>query len=365
MENSFTLTPCLSGTIIWQQPALQPYLVQLKQLISAPPDIYQALYMETLLHFAEFCQAMPFDVHEPKPYSLLQRQMELALTALKLRRGKMLPQHSESEIIAEQEPIWTYAIFTACLLTGLSRLHQDRQVELFLNQQEKIGEWSALTGNLFEPQTHYKIKSSHNLPLVRPAICNALLVGRIIPTVALRWLTNQPAIFTSWWQAITHESDSPRDGLSTLIEEAAVKINYPLINESNTESSTALNQENQSSLNNQALADLTTWVQQYYETKGCDAERDLLLHIPAGLFIEVKRMADFLNLYSKYGSQKDLLKYLDEYLLKENNSPWHRFRLARFEKRLILEGIILPEGFLPPAIKLLPLQSSFVPDIPL
>lgn len=365
MENTFVLTPCLSGTVIWQQPTLQPYLVQLKQLISAPPDTYQELYMETLLRFAEFCQAMPFDIHEPKPYSLLQRQMELTLTALKLRRGRMLPQHSESEIIAEQEPIWTYAIFTACLLTGLSRLHQDRHVELFLNQQEKIGEWSVLTGNLFEPQTLYKLNDTYNLPLVKPAICNALLVGRIIPTVALRWLTNQPTIFTSWWQAITHENNGQKDGLSTLIAEAAIKISYPINNEkTDTTSTPNSDQENQFSLSIQALEDITTWVQQYAD-KECDAERDLLLRIPSGLFIEAKCIADFLKLYPKYDSQKNLLACLNDYLLKENNSPWHRFRSTRFEKRLILDGIILREAFLPPSIKLLPMQSSFVPDIPL
>ena len=130
---------------------------ELKSLISAPVHVYSALYETTLFRLMEFCQAMPQDMNQPKPYSLLMTALENAVAALKIRRGKMLPRHSNSETIAEQEPLWTYAVFTASLWAQLPNLQTDRTVELYKNEQEKIGRWHPLAGNLYEPNTFYKI----------------------------------------------------------------------------------------------------------------------------------------------------------------------------------------------------------------
>ncbi len=357
------LMPCLPGEAISKEPLIRPLLSQLKSLVSAPPDIYQQLYLATFAAFAEFCQAMPFDIQQPEPYSLLQRQLELAITALKLRRGRMLPQNSESESIAEQEPLWTYAVFTACLFTGLARLQKDRTVALYVNANEKIGQWSVLTGNLYEQKTHYSVSTKPNRKLVDSSGYMAFLAGRIVPSCAIRWLTGYSEVFISWWQAITSDIQAEKvDGLTLLIKQAAEKINYPLNPEETMEAEKLIIL---SSSNKRILEDMTSWLQQQCEENGCDPERDLLLRIPDGLFIASKRIADFLMCYPNYGSQDDLLQNLKDHLLKENDSIIHRYRFAHFEKRLILEGIILNEVDLPPAVKILPYQSSFVSEIPL
>lgn len=352
------LMPCLSGAALLQQPSIMPWLAQLKLLISAPPDTYQELYLATLLRFAEFCQAMPFDVRRPQPYSLLQRQLELAITALKLRRGCMLPQYSESELIAEQEPLWTYAVFTTCLFTGFSRLQHDRIVELYLNKNDKIGEWSVLAGNLYEPETYYLINPSPSPALVDSAIYLALLIGRIIPACAIRWLANKPEVFHSWWQAITGEiTVEKKDGLLQLIEQAAEKIDYPFNDKEPSKKSTKT-----VLFADQALEDILAWLQQRGKTPDHNPESDLLLRIPAGLFIDLNRIADFLNIYPEYSSQAHFLECLDNFLLKDNQSVLHRYRSSRFEKRIVLEGVILQEKYLSPLLKAFPMQSSFVPD---
>lgn len=354
---------CLPGEAIARQPLIRPLLLQLKSLVSAPPDIYQQLYLATFTAFAEFCQAMPFDVQQPEPYSLLQRQLELAITALKLRRGRMLPQNSESESIAEQEPLWTYVVFTACLFTGLARLQEDRRVALYVNANEKIGQWSVLAGNLYEQKTHYSVGTQPSRKLIDSSCYMAFLAGRIIPAYAMRWLASYPEVFISWWQAIALGVQVEKaDGLILLIKQAAEKIDYPLSYEEVIETEKLADL---SSSNNQALEDISSWLQQQCEENGCDPERDLLLRIPGGLFIASERIAHFLACNPKYGSQDCLLQNLEDYLLKENNSMIHRYRPDRFEKRLILEGIILKECALPPVVKKLPYQSSFVSEIPL
>ena len=103
---------------------------ELKSLISAPAPVYAALYETTLFRLMEFCQAMPQNINQPTPYSLLTTTLETAVAALKVRRGVMLPRHSNSETIAEQEPLWTYAVFTASLWVQLPDLQADRTIEL-------------------------------------------------------------------------------------------------------------------------------------------------------------------------------------------------------------------------------------------
>ncbi len=355
------LMPCLPGETIAQQPLIRPLLLQLKSLVSAPPDIYRELYLATFTAFAEFCQAMPFDMQQPQPYSLLQRQLELAITALKLRRGRMLPQNSESELIAEQEPLWTYAVFTACLFSGLNRLQKDRIVELYLNENEKIGQWSVLAGNLFEPKTFYTVSGWPTRTWLDHFSYLALLIGRIVPAQALRWLTTDYEVFFNWWEAITiNLCEERKDGLSLLIKQAAEEIDYSFLGETFKKKN-----EHTSPSANSALEDFIAWLKKQCEENGCDSERDLLLRIPEGFFIELHRVADFLRCHPQYGSPEHFVRILKGYLLKENDSTVHCYRSARFEERLLLHGVILPEDYLPPIVKSLPYQSSFVSEIPL
>lgn len=47
---------------------------------------------------------------------LLAHGLEVALHALKLRRGHLLPQRADTEEIVAKRDIWTFAIFSAALL---------------------------------------------------------------------------------------------------------------------------------------------------------------------------------------------------------------------------------------------------------
>ena len=75
------LQPCLSGEALMKQKTVQRDTALLKQLISAPADIYQQLYLKTLHAVLELCQAIPQDSKHPEPYSFIQNQLNLTITA--------------------------------------------------------------------------------------------------------------------------------------------------------------------------------------------------------------------------------------------------------------------------------------------
>ena len=218
------LQPCLSGEALMKQKTVQRDTALLKQLISAPADIYQQLYLKTLHAVLELCQAIPQDITQSKPYSFMQNQLDLTITALKLRRGKLLPTNANSETIAEQEPLWTYALFSACLLYKLDRIQAVGYIELYKNPSEKLGLWHPVAGSLAEPTTYYSITAEKNTLILDKKAFQSILIGKLIPTVALRWLAQYPTVFQDW-QAVIVEHAQPNNPLQILIQHALDAIN--------------------------------------------------------------------------------------------------------------------------------------------
>ena len=115
----------------------------------------------------------------------------------------MMPRHSNSETIAEQEPLWTYAVFIASLWVRLPDLQIDRTIELYKNEQEKIGVWHPVSGNLYEPHTFYKILPKPHPILINRTTCLAANVIKIMPSVACRWLSSDQKVWSAWWEIMT------------------------------------------------------------------------------------------------------------------------------------------------------------------
>jgi hypothetical protein len=368
------LQPCLSAKEICQEPLLQPYLIQLKQLVSAPTDTYQELYVTTLQRFMEFCQAMPFDIQQPKPYSLLQKQLDLAITALKLRRGKMLPLHSESETIAEQEPMWTFALFTACLFANINRLQYDRCIELYLSAGEKIGIWSVIAGNLYEPSTLYKLAPPMTDPIILNAeILYATLIGRIIPAISLRWLCSQPLVFSCWQEAIMQAgiAANPKNAITNLMQLAAEKIDYHINSltvynsapsesgQNDTKQDSILSQEKTES---NLLKCLLDWLTEEIIKKDSDPQKIEYLRISEGLLVSVSMLSCFCKAYPDYQSLEKLFSLLAKVIFTKNDNPIVRYRSVHFERRDIIRGIILIDSYLNDDLKSLTIRDDFLPD---
>jgi len=221
------LQPCLSGKTIAEKSEIKSLLIELRQLISSPNDIYKELYMLTIYHFLELCQAMPENLQDVKsqPYSLAKQHLTLAIAVLKLRRGQMLPQNSNSETVAEQEPLWTYALFTASLLYNIQRIQLDRTVELYKNENEKLGIWHPVVGSLYEPHTYYKLSTEAPILIVNTTQLQTILLEKIIPAVGMRWLSGAKDIFQPWFQAITIPN-AEKNMLLALIQKAANTLQF-------------------------------------------------------------------------------------------------------------------------------------------
>src|SRR5437762_1636697 len=126
------ITQVSSGHELLQQANISNYVREINGLVSCPPTIYEKLYFSTMVKLAEFCQSMPYSETDFNwKYGFLERQLKLAVSALKLRRGILFPKNSGAEAIAAEEAEWTYAIFSASLMRDLYQLQANRIVNRY------------------------------------------------------------------------------------------------------------------------------------------------------------------------------------------------------------------------------------------
>ena len=172
------LQPCLRGEEIVKQGPFSNYLSQFRALISAPPDTYADLYLTTLYRFMELCQSLPLvsplknQTTPSATYGLLNQAFSVAVAALKIRRGRVMPQHSDSEKIAEQEPRWTYALLTTVLFCSLpAEGFTDYRVGLYKSGQERW-ERGILSPAVFTSLRPFiKLRTKHSVRLLTVLCC--------------------------------------------------------------------------------------------------------------------------------------------------------------------------------------------------
>lgn len=420
-----TCWPCLTGEDIARRQEFQTLHGELKALISAPASLYATLYETTLLNFMEFCQAMPYNMHQPKPYSLLATALETAVAALKVRRGVMMPQHSHSETIAEQEPLWTYAVFIASLWVRLPDLQTDRSIELYKNEQEKIGLWHPISGNLYEPHTFYKVLAKPHPMLIDRTACLSANLIKIMPSVACRWLSSDQKVWSACWEVMTHTA-STHNELRELIQKilphsetiAPPTEKITIINSSETEpeknkiekvegsneqeecqenkdqevtqskapfeaaipeedepfventasepkleppASEKLNQTHKSQAVN-ALADLNQWIMHHCSPAGGLNGKKQFLRIQSGLLIRDSSLTHFIKENSEYESVESLLKLLIPYLRKEENQVIFHYCFVHNSVEKTLHGIILRRRYLCEPLKNFP-DNQFIQNL--
>ncbi len=359
------LTACLPGSQIIGFLPLKPYFNEIRQLVSAPTDVYEQFYLSTLCGVAEFCQAMPFSqTHFTGDYGLLKRQLMLTIAALKLRRGKLLPKQGEIETIAAEEAAWTYALFSTSLLRDLHMAQHNRIVTLHQANGEAAGSWVPLSGSLYEKSRYYRLEWATNKEVTDTAILMAVLAGRIIPPAVIRWLADKNTLYALWWETLLHE---PKEGnvLQAIIAEAGEK-SETLLPEEKTQ---------QALLNHSpiSLDQLTAWL--ISKLKDCPEQ---MFQVEQGFFVSEIMLDDFLSDTEKAEERDKKEKkekinkavFLQQLaktgalILKENNF-FHALVPKQFEDRRVIKGIMLNKDFLPEILQRQPINLDFKEHIPL
>jgi hypothetical protein len=216
--------PWLSGHEILNQADLKNQLNEIKSLISCPDDIYNQLYLSILKRLAEYCQAMPFSETEFNcDYGFLNRQLKLASTVLKIRRGILFPKNAGAEKIASEESQWTYGLFSGALLKDLYQLHLNREVQLFDENKSKLKIWSAISDSLSENKYLYEMQFVTKKTDINIHTTMEAFIKIMISQVSRGWIYKNQFLFSQWWDVLLHISSGSND-IEEIIAKSAGKV---------------------------------------------------------------------------------------------------------------------------------------------
>lgn len=199
-----------------------PLLSSIRQQVGVPEAHWNSLYHRLFESFAAFVQQLPASEahHHHEPGGLLAHGLQVALSALTLRRGVLLPPGANAEELAEKQDVWTYAAATAALLHDIGKPLGDQRTALFDADGKALGDWDALAGPMTAPAVAYRIQFRRGRRYRLHARLPPLLAHHIVPASGLRWLASDMDVFECWLATISGADDEIAGELGKLIRSA-------------------------------------------------------------------------------------------------------------------------------------------------
>lgn len=131
----------------------QACLRQLASLVSVTDGHFRALYRGAAENLAGLVQQLPASEahHHASEGGLLDHSLEVAVAALQLRRGYLLPPGAVPEDQAWLQDLWTYAAFTVGLLHDSGKPVVDQRVYLLTSAANRQGCGTLGSGRCRKP----------------------------------------------------------------------------------------------------------------------------------------------------------------------------------------------------------------------
>lgn len=206
--------PLPAGTLQADEPRdlLHPHrdrLLEIRSLCGVPDAHWSRLHGPAIERFAAWVQSLPASEahHHPGPGGLLRHGLEVALEALKARRGMLLPPGATAEHLAEYSDLWTFAVLTAALLHDIGKPMADLRIALRHPDGRPAGYWCPLAGPMPTGQ-HYEPRFEPGRRYRRHERLGPLLAPLIIPTEGLAWLASEPELLECWLATLQGDDET-------------------------------------------------------------------------------------------------------------------------------------------------------------
>jgi len=176
---------------------------EIQQLAGIPQAHWRALYLESLLAYANYVQLLPASEahHHAGTGGLLSHGLDVALHALRLRRAHLLPQGADTEEVVAKREVWSYAVFSAALLHDIGKPLMDQDITCYDHRGSDLGPWDALTTPM-SPNNWYRIRFRRDREYGLHERAAPLLAQLILPQAALTWLTTDRNLLSIWLAAV-------------------------------------------------------------------------------------------------------------------------------------------------------------------
>ncbi len=181
------------------------HLRRICSLISVSDVHLATLCLPAITNYARFVQQLPASEahHHAAPGGLLDHGLEVVTKGPALRRGYLLPQGGEPELLVRKQDLWTYAVFAAALLHDVGKPAVDQRIELFGSDGKPLGRWDPWQGAMRGSAAWYRAAFVRDRKRGLHERVAPLLVRFIVPTAGLSWLGSDPEVLAAWVAAIS------------------------------------------------------------------------------------------------------------------------------------------------------------------
>jgi len=200
-------------------------VAEIQELCGFPKEHFSALVMPLLRSVAEWCQAFPASEahHHARPYGLLDHTLEVAILALRLRRGILLPEGATAETLAEYQDRWTYGVLAAALIHDLGKPAIDQTVTLYARGRPTGETWNPWAGPVTQAKAdaylaNYRKERRHRLhdrakPMFSPWW---------VPPHSVQWMAADMNLLAEWIAVLHGEAGGSLAAIVAQADSASV-----------------------------------------------------------------------------------------------------------------------------------------------
>jgi len=192
-----TRLPVLSAEALIDLLGLHNRLRGIRRLAAAGDAGFSQLYQPAISRFIESAQLQPASIsdHHASYGGLIVHTLEVVEHALRARKEYLLPQNADSQLIRDEEHIWTYAVFAGALLHDVGKMLTLTRLVLPDGKH-----WTPHAASLADLDvTHYAIEFIRAPYLLQHRMNNTLF--HVLPARGRDWLAQNMTIMsqlTAW-----------------------------------------------------------------------------------------------------------------------------------------------------------------------
>lgn len=192
-----TQLPVLSAEALIDLLGLHNRLRGIRRLVAAGDTGFRQLYQPAISRFIASAQLQPASIsdHHASYGGLIVHTLDVVERALRARKEYLLPQNADSQLIRDEEHIWTYAVFAAALLHDVGKMLTLTRLTL-----PDGGHWTPHAASLERlGVTHYAIEFIRAPYALQHRLNNTLF--HMLPATGRDWLAQNMTIMsqlTAW-----------------------------------------------------------------------------------------------------------------------------------------------------------------------
>lgn len=217
----------LPGKHLLQHCKVSETLEQIQRQTRLSDAVFERDLGAALRTYAEFVQLAPASEahHHAHIGGLIAHTLEVILSALVLRNGKLLPLNAKTEIIDAQRDHWTYAVFLGALLHDIGKIMTDLRIEVRDSPKSPTRPWLPFSGPMtasyakeyrigFAPKSQRDYLAHKRLSLV--------LLQAIVPANALAFLGRENSVLDALTSYLVEDGEKTEGtaALATIIKMA-------------------------------------------------------------------------------------------------------------------------------------------------